>query len=105
MNVFHRIQQLSCDNPPCPVSEEEKKVVRMFSDRAVKVRYCGNKELVGLLVIGQHAGIRIEATPSGKIVRSMNVVRGVVVPTATTRRLRLDNHGRLRGIKPETTVY
>lgn len=103
MNMFRMLMNLTPERTP--VTKEERTIVKMFGGSVMRVRYSGKSDLTGLMVLGQHAGIRIESTPSGRVIRKIDVVKGSAVPSSTTKKLRLDDKGRIHNFIPNNYVY
>lgn len=103
MNIFQTVASIVPRHQP--ITEEERTIVKMFGGSAVRVRYCGDKNLVGLMILGRHAGIRIEQAPAGRLIRKMDVIKGEVIPSRATKKLRLKEDGRICNFVPNNYVY
>lgn len=63
------------------VTLQERDFVRNFGDKPRNVRWCGSADLVGLRVIGERRGFRVERGPKGRSIRVIEVVHGKQVLT------------------------
>ena len=105
MNPFSKGLKLSVAAAAVPrASKAETAFVRQFGGAVRTVSYSGREDLVGLKVLGERKGFRVEQTGTGRRLRLLKVLKNNVIVTSDCRALNVCAQFKLKNINISSLI-